>query len=136
MPSAQLSAMIRSFLERPLNAIFASIRSDGQPVLAPVWFVWEDGAFVVSTSTATRRWAHLKRDRRCSILVDGEAGYVGAMGTAELRTRGIRTMTRRIVEKYVESERVEAYLKELYAGTPRTIVLLRPDRIYSWGIDT
>lgn len=135
MPSTSRRAGVDRFLERPRDATCTSVRAGGQPVLAPIWSVWKGGMFIVSTSTITRRWAHLKQDGRCLVLIDREDGVVDATGRAVLRAAWIRIKTRLVVEKQVEEERVDGYLQALRAGPPRSMDLLRPDRLCQWGIE-
>ena len=138
MPAISVSPGILAVLQRPLDAAFVSLRPDGSPEIAPVWFIWRDGAVIVSTSAETRRWANLRQDPRCSILIDDIANgcYVAIYGRAELITGDVRALTRDVVAKYVEAERVDSYLTDtVYTGAERTIIRVAPDRLAAFGVD-
>ena len=138
MAAVTITPGIQAVLERPLDAAFVSLRPDGSPEIAPVWFIWRDGAVVVSTSAETRRWANLQRDPRCSILIDDMANdrYVAVYGRAELIRGDVRELTRDVVAKYIEADRVERYLNDtVYTGAERTIIRVSPDRLAAFGVD-
>jgi PPOX class probable F420-dependent enzyme len=138
MAAVTITPGIQTVLERPLDAAFATIRPDGTPEIAPVWFLWRDGALVVSTSVETRRWANLQRDPRCSVLIDDlENGcYVAIYGKAELIRGDVRAFTRDVVARYIEADRVESYLNDtVYTGAERTIIRVKPDRLVAFGVD-
>lgn len=138
MAAVTITPGIQAVLERPLDAAFATIRPDGTPEIAPVWFLWRDGTVIVSTSAETRRWANLRRDPRCSVLIDDMANdrYVALYGRAELIRGDVRALTRYVVAKYVEPDLVESYLADtVYTGPERTIIRVRPDRVIGFGTD-
>ena len=75
-----------AFLAQPL---VARIATNG-PVVSPVWFLWEDGAFWWLTGSWSKLPQRLERDPRVAIVVDmtdiasGEVKKVYAKGTAEV----------------------------------------------------
>ena len=74
MPENEITPAVEEFLATQRNLILATIRRDGRPQLSPVWYVWRDGAFFISTVTSTAKWRNLVRDPRCSgIMASGEA---------------------------------------------------------------
>lgn len=55
------------------GAIFAKLATtmeDGWPVVSPVWFEWEHGAFLIVSKEHTSLVRNLRRDPRCGLLVD------------------------------------------------------------------
>jgi len=66
----------------------AVVRSDGAPMVLPVWFVVDDdGSLVFNTGADTLKGKALRRDPRVSICVDDERppfGFVRVDGVAEL----------------------------------------------------
>ena len=55
MTGNEITPAVEEFLAGEPNLIFATIRKDGRPQLSPVWFVWRDGAFFISTTKATAK---------------------------------------------------------------------------------
>jgi PPOX class probable F420-dependent enzyme len=60
---------------------------DGRPLVAPVWFIVEDGDLVFNTGKDTAKGRALARDPRAALCVDREEppyGFVQVQGHAEL----------------------------------------------------
>jgi nitroimidazol reductase NimA-like FMN-containing flavoprotein (pyridoxamine 5'-phosphate oxidase superfamily) len=63
---------IDTLLHGDLIARFATIDGDGYPHVTPIWFIWQDGSFYL-TSYSTR--PHVRRcidNPRCGLVVDSE----------------------------------------------------------------
>jgi PPOX class probable F420-dependent enzyme len=76
------------FISGPTRtAKVATVRADGRPHVAPVWFVLDADDIVFTTSAGTVKAANLRRDPRISICVDDERppfSFVMIEGTARL----------------------------------------------------
>lgn len=62
------------------------VAADGRPLVAPVWFVVEDGALLFNTGRDTAKGRAVARDPRLAICVDSEVapyGFVQVQGIAE-----------------------------------------------------
>src|SRR5919204_1749757 len=59
----------RPLLEAPSPAVLATYRKDGSALLSPVWFRWHEGAFEVVIAEDDVKLRHLRRDRRCVLVV-------------------------------------------------------------------
>ena len=79
---------IRAFLLEGTRTGKLSYRAaDGRPLVAPVWFVIDDGQLVFNTGKDTAKGRALARDPRATICVDLEQlpyGFVQIQGMAEL----------------------------------------------------
>ena len=53
-------------------AYLATLGKDGFPHVTPIWFVWEDGAFYMTSLTEKAHVGRLERDPRASICVEVE----------------------------------------------------------------
>jgi PPOX class probable F420-dependent enzyme len=127
---------VESFLRAHRNVVLATIGRDGIPHQAPVWFLWEDGAFLISTSTATVKWRNLLSDPRCSAVVDDPDGaYLAASGSAELIRGDVYADTLRLVQKYKTPKDIDAYIEEIYRERTRVLIRLRPERIHSYNVE-
>lgn len=60
----------REFLENGHTAIVTTIRKDGRPSAVPIWYVMVDGRMYIGTPSRAAKLKHLKRDRRCCVLVE------------------------------------------------------------------
>lgn len=64
-------------LQRDRNIWLATVRPDGRPHLAPVWFVFVDGAFWVGTGAASVKVRNLATNAAATVsLEDGNAPVV------------------------------------------------------------
>lgn len=55
---------------RPYIATLATLRKDGSPHMAPVWYRYEDGAFFVLTDTGSQKHKNIMRDPRVELCID------------------------------------------------------------------
>jgi PPOX class probable F420-dependent enzyme len=119
-------------LERPLVAVLATYRRNGDVLLSPVWHEWRDGGFDVVTGHADIKVRHLRRDPRASIVAyEHEFPYRGmeVRGEARLLTDGAKDATRRIASRYLGAEAGAAYAEQTIDDT---IIRLEPGRLRAW----
>lgn len=75
MPGVPLPEAVEEFLKAPRTAVVATLRDDGAPVTAAVWYRYADGNVHLSMGTQSRRAAHLREDPRLALTVLGESWY-------------------------------------------------------------
>jgi PPOX class probable F420-dependent enzyme len=107
--------------------------TDGRPLVAPVWFVVEDGVVVFNTGKTTAKGRALTRDPRATLCVDLEEppyAFVQVQGDAELSEDPgelVRTATA-IAARYMGHDRAQEYGKR-NAVPGELVVRLRPTKI-------
>jgi len=119
------------FLERPLLATLATYGGDGLVRLSPVWFEWWEGGFNIAIGVNDVKSRHLRRDPRASVVVaEVEPPLRGleVRGSARLSPQN-PDVDRRIVERYVATDRVDGYLAAL---PPGVLVRLEPGELRAW----
>jgi PPOX class probable F420-dependent enzyme len=106
---------------------------DGRPLVAPVWFIVEDGALVFNTGKNTAKGKALARDRRATLCVDLEEppfAFVQVQGEAELSedpAELVRSATA-IAGRYMGHDQAEEFGKR--NGVPGELVVrLRPTKV-------
>jgi PPOX class probable F420-dependent enzyme len=96
----------------------ATVRADGSPRVAPMWFVHEEDA-IWFTPRAESEWLRdLRRDPRCALVIDEQPlpyRKVSIEGRAELahdlgQDDVWRERYRRIARRYVPPEGADAYI--------------------------
>jgi PPOX class probable F420-dependent enzyme len=109
---------VREFLMRSTRTgKVSTVREDGRPHVAPVWFVLDkDDRVIFTTWHETVKAANLRRDARVSICVDDQQppfSFVVIEGMAELRERApdMLDWTTRIARRYMGDELAESYGK-------------------------
>ncbi|MFE2479282.1 PPOX class F420-dependent oxidoreductase [Streptomyces sp. NPDC001194] len=92
----------------------STVREDGSPHVAPVWFVLDGDAFVFNTGKDTVKGRNLLRDGRVALCVDDDRppySYVVLQGRAEIGqdVEEMLPWATRIAARYMGEERAEAF---------------------------
>jgi len=135
------SDSIRTFLNGRRYATLATLNDDGSIHLTPVWYLFEDECFFVSTGAPSRKVRNILARSQASILVDrrsriGSEMWVSASGTAEIIS-GERS-------KEVNAKIHHRYLTKAGLGDPRVgpameaasdvTIALKPHSWRSWEL--
>ncbi len=106
----------RAFLmEGTRTGKVATVRRDGRPHVAPVWFLLdEEGGLVFTTGKTSVKGRSLRRDSHISICVDDERppfSFVVVDGMAELSEdpNDLLEWATRIAERYMGPELADEY---------------------------
>jgi hypothetical protein len=134
MTDTQVTAFLAS--EPAHTGKLATVRADGRPHVAPIWYVLDDdGSILFNTGESTVKGRNLRRDPRASLCVDDERppfSYVVVEGSVEITDDlgevrrwateiGGRYMGEKLAEEYGARNGVEGEL----------LVRLRPHRVVS-----
>ena len=139
MPSRSMTdGRVRAFLasEPPHTGTLATVRADGRPHVAPVWYALDgDGSILFNTGESTVKGRNLRRDPRASLCVDDERppfSFVVVEGTVEISDdlREVHRWATEIGGRYMGVARAEEYgARNGVEG--ELLVRLRPERIVS-----
>jgi PPOX class probable F420-dependent enzyme len=118
------------------TAKLATVRADGRPHVAPIWYdVDEDGSLVFNTGASTVKGRNLEREPRVSLCVDDDRppfSFVVVEGVAEVSDdlAVVRRWAGRLGARYMGAERTEEYAaRNGVAG--ELLVRVRPERVVS-----
>ena len=130
------SEQMAEFLERPLVAVYVTLRANGSPHAIPVWYEYTDGEFIVFTSSTFQRVKNLERDSRAAITIsthDVPYMYVSAEGPVSITSEGVAETGLSIARRYM-GEDAQQFLDDVY--DERSVLLrLTPERILTWVED-
>jgi PPOX class probable F420-dependent enzyme len=104
-----------SFLrDRARTAVLATVRADGRPHAAPVWFDLDGDTFVFTTGQDTVKGRNLGRDPRVALCIDDENPpfhFIIVEGTAKLTSEDpdLLQWSTRIGGRYMGAERANEY---------------------------
>jgi PPOX class probable F420-dependent enzyme len=108
----------RAFLlDTPRTAKIASVREDGRPHVAPIWFTLDGDVLVFTTWHTTIKANNIRRDGRVSICVDDDRppfAYVLIDGIAEIVDPTPEAFLRwatEIAGRYMGQDKAEAFGK-------------------------
>src|SRR5215210_965375 len=74
-------------LDRPRTAVLATVRADGRPHAAPIWFDLDGDTLIFTTGESTLKGRNMLRDPRVSLCIDEEELpflFVRIEGTSDL----------------------------------------------------
>jgi PPOX class probable F420-dependent enzyme len=115
MASTSLTDDVVAFLsEGTRTGKLGYVAADGRPLIAPVWFLVENGQLVFNTGRATAKGRALQRDPRVVLVVDDERppfSFVQVQGAAALSDNDpdlLGTATR-IAARYMGEAQAEQY---------------------------
>lgn len=126
---------IERFVAAPRVAVLAYARSDGRPGQSPIWYVYGDGVFYMSTTTGSAKAKALARDPRvCLTIQDEAAPYRAAIfdGDVELTPMSKDGPTSGIATRYLGRIGGAEYAKmtdEQYDRAGLTLITLRPSSV-------
>jgi len=124
---------IAAFLDERHTVIVATLREDGTPHLATVWYRWDGTSFWIATNRTTVKYRNLMRDPRVSLIVDDppRERSIAAYGRAEIAAVGDAAWdgALAIVRRYVDDP--VAYLQER-RDEPRVLIRVAPKEVVSW----
>lgn len=92
----------------------ATVRADGRPHVAPIWFVVEGDTIVFNTWHTSVKAKNLRSDSRAALVVDYEEppfGYVIVEGTVELSDDlgEVRRVATNVGARYMGVDRAEEF---------------------------
>lgn len=129
---------IETLLALDVPARLATLDRDGFPHVTPLWFLWAEGSFFMTSIADRPHVDRLSRDPRAGICIDVEESQrsdgqrpnrqVRAVGRAELYPDAGAVWTTRITEKYVVGP-AAAETIAARAHDDRVVIRLRPDRL-------
>src|ERR1700720_2661348 len=99
------------------TAKLATVRSDGRPHVAPVWFDLDGNDLIFMTGRDTAKGKNILRDPRVMLCVDDEnppfafVSIEGAAVASELSPAELSPWSTRIAKRYMGAERADAYGK-------------------------
>jgi PPOX class probable F420-dependent enzyme len=123
-------------LDRARTATLATVRDDGRPHAAPVWFDLEGDTFVFTTAEGTVKGRNMRRDPRVSLCIDDEEPpfhFVVVEGTADLTADDpdLLHWATRIGGRYMGQSRAEEYGRR-NAVPGELLVRVTPNKILAY----
>jgi PPOX class probable F420-dependent enzyme len=115
----------------------STVRADGRPHIAPVWFVLDGDDVVFNTGKETVKGRNLLRDGRLALCVDDERppfSFVVIQGHAEIEEDPGQLLgwATRIAARYMGEERAEEFGKR--NGVPgELLVRVRIDKVLAYS---
>jgi PPOX class probable F420-dependent enzyme len=112
---AELSARVIEFLSAGTRTgMLGYVAADGRPLVAPVWFVVDEGQLVFNTGRDTSKGRALARDSRVVICVDDPHppySFVQVQGVATVteHPRDVLDIATRTGARYMGADRADEF---------------------------
>lgn len=139
MGRAEPTAAMQAHVADAKLAVLATTGPRG-PHAAPVWFLYRDGEFLLSTGVHRQKAKNIQRDDRVGLAVLAEAGTPAVMidGRARLDHIDSFGLVAELAERYLGTETGADYVRRLSTEmTPGTLwrVIVRPTSWKSWALN-
>lgn len=142
-PVRRLSPQERAdLLNLDIPAQLATLDPAGFPHIIPIWFLWEDGSFYLSSGPQSRHVQDLTRDPRAGLCITVEEGQTetGYRPFRQIMVRGYADVqpdidaiwARKLIGKYITGEAGVVRAK-LETGKSHVVIVLRPERFLTTG---
>jgi PPOX class probable F420-dependent enzyme len=133
---AELSSEVIAFLsEGTRTGMVGFLASDGRPLVAPVWFIVDNGQLVFNTGRESAKGRALVRDSRVVICVDDPHppySFVQVQGIASLHdeTEDKLDIATRIGGRYMGADRADEFGRR-NAVPGELVVRVQPTKVNS-----
>ena len=127
---------IEEYLARPLLAELATVKADGSPHVAPVWFQYQNGQIRIVAQINSVKTRNIQHEPRVSLSVaihERPYKYVLVNGTAELSKEGIPELTRALAIHYQGGQEGNEYADRVLVKMDFYLITITPTKIISWN---
>ena len=132
------AAEIDSQLAKPHVAHLASVRPDGRPHVAPVWYERDGGRVWVMTGSDTAKARNIANNPAVSLSIAAPGRpywYIVLEGKASLTTVNIEPVIQNICTRYDGPVQGAEFARELLTDEDMVLIDIRIDRVVSWQDD-
>ena len=119
------------FLSEPNVAILATSGPGKRAHAVPIWYLYEDGHFIMSAGASSQKVRNIERQGEASLVIDRrEVPYYAVMirGTAEIGPPISDELRLRLAVRYLGEEMGRAYVTRR-TGSDSVSIYLEPDSI-------
>ena len=126
---------VEAMLEEANVAVLATVDTKGRAHAAPIWYLYEDGEFLISTGRGSQKHLNVEAHPDVTLVIDRrELPYLAAMvrGKAQIEDALSDERRQKLAFRYLGEEIGRAYLKSTEGGSSVTI-RLRPDKVIEFN---
>jgi PPOX class probable F420-dependent enzyme len=126
---------LEAFLSEANVAVLATVDAKSRPHAAPVWYLYEDGEFVISTGAGSQKHRNVERNPEVTLVIEKRTlPYLAVMarGRAELGPGPSEDWRLKLATHYIGDERGRRYV-ERTAGGQSVTLRLRPTKIIEYN---
>ena len=116
-------------------AVLATVGRGERAHAAPIWYLYEDGVFIMSTGRGSQKHRNVEAHPEITLVVDRRSlpyFAVMAQGRAEIGPRLADKERRRMAVRYLGEELARAYLERV-SGEDSVTIRLRPRKLIEFN---
>ena len=120
-----------AFLRESNVAVLATVDRRGRAHAAPIWYLYENGEFLMSTGRGSQKHRNIEGNPEVTLVIDRRSlpyYYLSARGSAEIGPALSREDRGRIASRYLNEEQTARYLERM-AGLDSVSIRLRPRKL-------
>jgi len=120
-----------AFLRGSNVAVLATVDRRGRAHAAPIWYLYENGEFLMSTGRGSQKHRNIEGNPEVTLVIDRRSlpyYYLSARGSAEIGPALSREDRGRIASRYLNEEQTARYLERM-AGLDSVSIRLRPRKL-------
>ncbi len=118
-------------LREPNVAVLATVGPGGRAHAAPIWYLYEDGVFIMSTGRGSQKHRNVEARPDVTLVVDRRSlpyYAVMAQGKVEIGPRLSDEARLRMATRYLGEELARAYMARV-SGEDSVTIRLRPRKL-------
>jgi PPOX class probable F420-dependent enzyme len=137
--SRTITPAVAAFLRRPLASQLVTLNTKGDPQISIMWFAFEDGGLLFTTTTKRIKYRNQQRDPRAAFCAVDPADmwrWVTVSGTLSIDPRDPRAFYASLAERYLAPDALAAWKARTEAEggmNDRTVLRLTPKRVRAMG---
>ena len=129
------SPYVEAMLKEANIAVLATVDTKNRAHAAPIWYLYEDGEFLISTGRGSQKHLNVEAHPNVTLVIDRrEVPYLAAMvrGKATIEEAFSEERRQTLAFRYLGEEIGRAYLKSTEGGSSVTI-RLRSDKVIEFN---
>ncbi len=131
----QPSEHIEEFLKKVQVGVLSTVDTKGRPHSIPMWCLYEDGEFVMSTGLGSQKYKNIKNNENVMLVFDQrETPYYAVMvrGIARLETVHSVATIKGIATAYLGEEGANKYLGDRPDNAESATIRVKPTRFIEY----
>jgi PPOX class probable F420-dependent enzyme len=120
-----------AFLAESNVAVLATVDPRGRAHAAPIWYLYDDGVFLMSTGRGSQKHRNIEANPEVTLVVDQRTlpyYAVMARGAAEIGPPISNDDRMRLVRRYLDEEQARRYMERM-SGQASVSLRLKPRKL-------
>jgi PPOX class probable F420-dependent enzyme len=120
-----------AFLAESNVGVFATVDRRGRPHAAPIWYLYDEGVFVMSTGLGSQKHRNIEANPEVTLVVDRRTlpyYAVMARGAVDIGPPLSTDDRLRIVRRYLDEDQTRRYMERM-SGQDSVSLRLKPRKL-------